>query len=184
MWTMNMNPALKQETNSLHRLQLLCPASDMTDTLFDMIGHSRFFADFTRDDIDLLSQFMQIYRAEPGETIIHEGDSDDFMLLVLEGVINIVKIDNSGERRSMTYVGPGATLGEMSMIDGEPRFATCIAVDASKFSVLSRDSMVRIIATEPTLGAKILIKLVTLLSQRLRETCSNLLHCLEHSDTV
>jgi hypothetical protein len=37
---------------------------------------------------------------------------------------------------------------------------------------------------EPALGAKILIKLVTLLSQRLRETSSSLLHYLERSETV
>jgi CRP-like cAMP-binding protein len=67
----------------------------------------------------------------------------------------------------------------MSMIDGEPRFATCIAVDSTTFSVLSRDNMVKIILEEPSLGSKILIKLVTLLSQRLRSTSSNLLHYLE-----
>ena len=79
----------------------------------------------------------------------------------------------------MTIVGAGATLGEMSMIDGEPRFATCVALEPSTFAVLSRDSMVKIIIEEPALGSKILIKLVTLLSQRLRATSSNLLHYLE-----
>ena len=39
--------------------------------------------------------------------------------------------------------------------------------------------MVKIIIEEPALGSKILIKLVTLLSQRLRATSSNLLHYLE-----
>ena len=39
--------------------------------------------------------------------------------------------------------------------------------------------MVQIILEEPSLGAKILIKLVTLLSQRLRKTSSNLLHYME-----
>jgi CRP-like cAMP-binding protein len=67
----------------------------------------------------------------------------------------------------------------MSMIDGEPRYASCVAVDTTTFSVLSRDSMVKIILEEPGLGSKILIKLVTMLSQRLRATSSNLLHYLE-----
>jgi hypothetical protein len=39
--------------------------------------------------------------------------------------------------------------------------------------------MVRIILEEPSLGAKLLIKLVTLLSQRLRQTSSTLLHYME-----
>jgi hypothetical protein len=39
--------------------------------------------------------------------------------------------------------------------------------------------MVRIILEEPSLGAKLLIKLVTLLSQRLRQTSSTLLQYME-----
>jgi hypothetical protein len=39
--------------------------------------------------------------------------------------------------------------------------------------------MVKIILEEPGLGSKILIKLVTMMSQRLRSTSSNLLHYLE-----
>lgn len=179
---MTANPA--DDISVLSQLENLGSASSMVDVLFNSLGHSRFFEDFTRDNITSLSQFMQVYRAEPGQTIIREGATDDYMLFILEGLVNIVKTDANGDRRSMTYVGPGATLGEMSMIDGEPRFASCIAIDATIISVFSRDSMVRIIMEEPSLGAKILIKLVTLLSQRLRETSSSLLHYLERSDAV
>lgn len=170
--------------SELGKLTCLGSASSMVDVLLEMLGQSKFFEDFTLEDILKLSQFMMVYRANAGDTIIREGDTDDFMLFILEGLINIVKTDANGERRPMTTVGPGATLGEMSMIDGEPRFATCIAIDATTFSVFCRDSMVRIIIEEPALGAKILIKLVTLLSQRLRDTSSNLLYYLERSDTV
>jgi CRP/FNR family cyclic AMP-dependent transcriptional regulator len=168
----------------LNDLKCLGPAESMVDALLDMLGHTKFFEDFTREDIGLLARFMQVYIAEPGQIIIREGDVDDYMLFLMEGRINIVKTDTNGERRSMTSVGPGGTLGEMSMIDGEPRFATCIAIDSTIFSVFSRDNMVRIIMEQPALGAKILIKLVTLLSQRLRDTSSNLLHYLEKSETV
>lgn len=79
----------------------------------------------------------------------------------------------------MTSVAPGMTLGEMSMIDGEPRFATCIAMDVTTFAMLTRDAMVNIILEKPSLGAKILIKLVTMLSQRLRQTSARLLQFME-----
>jgi len=144
-----------------------------------MIGHSRFFVDFSSDDMRMLGGFMQIFRAAPGNMIIREGDVDDYMLLIIHGKVDIVKTDKRGVTQAMTSVGPGMTLGEMSMIDGEPRFATCIAVEPTTFAVLSRDAMVRIILEQPSLGAKLLIKLVTLLSQRLRQTSSTLLHYME-----
>ncbi|MGV3590437.1 MAG: Crp/Fnr family transcriptional regulator [Gammaproteobacteria bacterium] len=174
----------KESGNEPGKLKCLGPASAMVDILFEMIGKSKFFEDFTLDDIRNLSRFMTVYRAESGATIIREGDMDDYMLFILEGRINIVKTDANGERHAMSSVGPGTTLGEMSMIDGEPRFATCIAVDATTFSVFARNSMVRIIMEEPHLGAKVLIKLVTLLSQRLRDTSSSLLHYLQRTETV
>jgi len=151
----------------------------MVQQIFEMIGHSKFFSDFTRQDVERLTAFMQVYRAEANQTIIREGDVDDNLLLIVEGRVEIAKTDANGDRRTMTVVSAGATLGEMSMIDGEPRFATCVALEETTFAVLSRDSMVRIIIEEPALGSKILIKLVTLLSQRLRATSSNLLQHLE-----
>lgn len=177
-------PAHPEPGKEPDKLKCLGPASAMVDVLFEMIGRSKFFEDFTLDDIRKLSRFMTVYRAEPGATIIREGDADDYMLFILEGRINIVKTDANGERHAMSSVGPGTTLGEMSMIDGEPRFATCIAVDATTFSVFARNSMVHIIMEEPHLGAKVLIKLVTLLSQRLRDTSSSLLHYLQRTETV
>ena len=164
----------------LQTLQHVGEAETIVEQIFEMIGHSRFFSDFTREDVEQLAAFMQIYRANTGEMIIREGEVDDYLILIIEGRVEISKADSQGESHPMTSVGPGATLGEMSMIDGEPRFATCVALEPTTFAVLSRDNMVRIIIEEPSLGSKILIKLVTLLSQRLRATSANLLHFLEN----
>jgi len=174
------NSDLQAPQNALlTTLEHLGEGTALAQQIFDMIGHSKFFADFTRDDIQRLTAFMQIYRAEATQMMIREGDVDDYMLLIIQGRVEIVKIDSHGHLQPMTTVGAGATLGEMSMIDGEPRFATCMALEPTTFAVLTRDSMVQIILEEPGLGAKVLVKLVTLLSQRLRQTSSSLLQYME-----
>lgn len=173
------DPIQAPQNALLPTLEHLGEGTALALQIFEMIGHSKFFADFTREDVSQLTAFMQAYRANPGQMIIREGDIDDYMLLIIQGTVDIVKTDSHGKSQRMTTVGPGATLGEMSMIDGEPRFANCIALEPTIFCALSRDSMVQIILEEPSLGSKILIKLVTLLSQRLRRTSSNLLHYME-----
>jgi CRP/FNR family cyclic AMP-dependent transcriptional regulator len=167
------------QNSLLKSLENLGEGTALAQQIYDMIGRSRFFDDFSREDVQLLAGFMQVYRAEPGSMIIREGDVDDYMLLIIQGRIEIVKTDSHGHLQPMTTVGPGATLGEMSMIDGEARFATCMALEPATFAVLSRDSMVQIILEEPSLGAKVLVKLVTLLSQRLRQTSFSLLQYME-----
>jgi CRP-like cAMP-binding protein len=82
----------------------------------------------------------------------------------------------------MAVVEAGQSLGEMSMIDGEPRFATCVATQPTLIAVLHRESLARIIVEQPMLGAKILMELVLMLSQRLRATGERLLGLMdEHS---
>src|SRR6266571_4357590 len=65
---------------------------------------------------------------------------------------------------------PGAEI----IRDGEPRFASCIAAESCLVAALSRESLARIILEQPTLGAKVLMELVLMLSQRLRQTSTKL----------
>ena len=143
-----------------------------------------FFAEFSREDISILSGYMDVYRAQAGETIIRENDGGDFMLLIIEGSVDIFKQGLRAGQQHMTSVGPGMTLGEMSMIDGEPRFATCVATETTVFAVLHRDDMAKIILDHPSLGSKILVKLVSMLSARLRQTSARLLQHMERGIMV
>ncbi len=161
--------------NRLATLEHLGSGAVIAEQIFGMIGHSPFFAELDRDDVGVLAGFMQVYRAQPGETIIHEGDPGDYMVLLIQGQIDILKKGQRKNEQHMTSVLPGMTVGEMSMIDGEPRFATCIAKETATFAVLTRDNTLKILLERPKLGAKIMIKLVTLLSQRLRQTSQKLL---------
>jgi len=98
---------------------------------------------------------------------------------MIEGEVDIYKNDHLGLRKRIAIVGAGKTIGEMSMIDGEPRFSSCIAATPLIFSVLTRDNLTRIISEQPMLGAKILMELVVMLSQRLRQTGLKLVELME-----
>jgi CRP/FNR family cyclic AMP-dependent transcriptional regulator len=168
-----------QSAELLSHIEDLGTGQVYADQIFELVGHSPFFSEFTREDIGLLADYMRVYRAQGGQALIREGDEGDFMLLIISGAVDIYKNSAQGERQLMTNVLPGMTLGEMSMIDGEPRFATCIATDMTTFAVLTRDSMAKIILEKPSLGSKILIKLVEMLSQRLRQTSARLMQYME-----
>jgi CRP-like cAMP-binding protein len=54
-----------------------------------------------------------------------------------------------------------------------------VAVEPLLVAVLDRESLARIIVEQPLLGAKILMELVLMLSQRLRATSDRLMQLLE-----
>ncbi len=173
--------ATEDETGQSHlqHLERVGKGAAIANEIFGLVGRSQFFAEFSREDISILAGYMDVYRAQAGETIIRENDGGDFMLLVIEGAVDIFKKSMRGEQQHMTNVGLGMTLGEMSMIDGEPRFATCIVTEPTVFAVLHREDMAKIILDHPSLGSKILVKLVSMLSSRLRQTSARLLQYME-----
>ncbi len=155
-------------------LAFLGDASSFVDRILEIIEHIRLFEDFEREDIRKLAAGLRCYRAPAGAALIREGDSGDFMVFLLDGQCEIVKNDPTGLPQRIGLAGPGKILGEMSMIDGEPRFASCIALGDTLFAMIDRDGLSRIIADDPRFGIKILLELVLLLSQRLRATSSRL----------
>jgi len=103
------------------------------------------------------------------------------MLMLIEGKVEVLKRDRWNTPQLIAQVEAGKTLGEMSMIDGEPRFATCVAIEPTLVAVLDRENLARIIVEQPMLGAKILMELVLMLSQRLRTTSGRLLQLIDEN---
>ena len=63
----------------------------IAEELGTLLGRAPLFADFTREDVKSLSEYMGVYRAQSGDTIIREGDVGDFMLLIIRGEVDILK---------------------------------------------------------------------------------------------
>ena len=160
--------------------EFLGDATPHVDHIRGIIEHLRLFEDSERDEIVVLASYLACYRAPPGSRIIREGDEGDFMVLILDGSVDIVKIDPEiGVTVRVGQAGIGKILGEMSLVDGERRFATCMALAPVLFAVLDRDSLSRIITDAPQVGIKLLMQLILLLNQRLRIASGELMRCLK-----
>jgi CRP/FNR family cyclic AMP-dependent transcriptional regulator len=145
---------------------------------------------FTLEELDTLAQAVWFVRAQPGRVLVREGERGDWMLLVLDGTVDVTKrpvtrkgvapaADAPPER--LAVLCPGAAVGEMSMLDGEPRFATCTAIEPVEAAILTRAAIAGLIRDHPTVGAKLLVKLTQLLAQRLRNTTHQMMRLIENN---
>jgi len=162
----------------LAHLQHLGEATQFASQIHVLIPRCRLLENFSAAEVRALAHFMEVFRAEAGTEIIREGDGGDFMLLIVEGRVEVQKRDSSNMPQVIAVADGGRTLGEMSMLDGEPRFATCVAIEPTTVAVLDRERLARIIVEQPMLGSKILMELVLMLSQRLRATSTRLMQAL------
>ena len=175
---------MPERPQQLAHLEHLGDATEFAAKMQALIPKCNLLENFSTAEVQALAHFMHAYRAETGVEIIREGDGGDFMLMLIEGRAEVYKRDRWNTPQLLATVEAGRTLGEMSMIDGDARFATCLAAEPTLIAVLDRESLARIIVEQPLLGAKILMELVLMLSQRLRNTSERLLGMLDEQQAA
>jgi CRP/FNR family cyclic AMP-dependent transcriptional regulator len=159
-------------------------AREFADQMHRTIASTPLLEDFTLAEIRDLGEQMLVFEADGGTSVIVQGEPGDYLVILISGTMEVSRLDRQDRPSRIAVVQEGHALGEMSMLDGEPRFASCIALEPTRFAVLDRATLTWLIQHEPRLGAKILVKLVHLLAQRLRNTSSKLVTYMEASRSL
>lgn len=88
---------------------------------------------------------LVLVRAAPGQVLIAEGEVGRWMMLILSGTVDVTKVGvhkpDDGpaveEVSRLAVIRRGSTIGEMSMLDGDPRYATCTAITEVEAGLLT-----------------------------------------------
>ena len=94
------------------------------------------------------------------------GDAGDGCYRVEDGLLKASVIAPGGGERILAILGPGAIVGELSMIDGAPRSASVSALREAKLTFVSRAAFEAFGQANPELYRHVM----TLLARRLRDT--------------
>lgn len=83
---------------------------------------------------------VQRREAAPGEVLFEEGDEADAAYLILDGEVDIYRKSGNQEILLAT-LKRGDIVGEMSLIDNQPRMASARIKSDTKMTVISRDDL-------------------------------------------
>ncbi|RYF37853.1 MAG: cyclic nucleotide-binding domain-containing protein, partial [Comamonadaceae bacterium] len=131
----------------------------------------------SQDEAMTVVSYMIPHRIAAGTTFIKEGDIADtaYMLLLLEGEVTVESIVVS--RRSpvtVTVLGPGSLVGEMGLVDGHARFASCTASTNVQCAILTRNALEKLSEDHPRTAVKLMFAVSLRISERLRDTSEKL----------
>ncbi|MGN9843856.1 Crp/Fnr family transcriptional regulator [Nonomuraea sp. H19] len=88
-----------------------------------------FLSMLTDEDRAAVRAAGRIRRWERGTTVINEGDTSDWVLVLLDGRVKVSSHTSGGTEVVLAIRGPGGLLGELTAIDGSPRSATVTALE-------------------------------------------------------
>lgn len=101
-----------------------------------------------------------------GMALDRGGENDQALFLVVTGCLGVFLEDEHGTRRLVAHVPAGETVGEMSLISGEPHSAKLVALRDTELLRVSPEGFNTLIARHP----RVMLNLLRLLVKRLHHT--------------
>jgi CRP/FNR family cyclic AMP-dependent transcriptional regulator len=141
----------------------------------NLIDATSWANEFSFAQIQKLAGYIDVYQVPKDTVLFYEGDKNAYLVLIVKGQIHVVKFDSSRNPRHITTLGPGKTIGEMGLIDGEPRSASAVTASDTTLLVMTMEKFGRLMGEWPRVGTILVLKIAKLISQYLRQTSGRLI---------
>lgn len=152
------------------------------DVDIDRLDRFEVFEGLDNTGLEKLADAIDSRHYVAGETLIVEGETTRRLYVVLEGRVEVLKTDQSGEKRRLAVLEPETVLGEHGFVLDEPRTATVRALDDVDALALEGGSFDRLDADHPTIARQIEHNLLKMLAHRQTEINRELLEVLDETE--
>jgi small-conductance mechanosensitive channel/CRP-like cAMP-binding protein len=117
----------------------------------DALHGVELFSNLEDADLDVLAKGMTHRLFAAGERLVKQGDAGDSLFLIASGEVGVVLAVDGAERQVATLRG-GDVLGELSLMTGESRAATCIALRDTEAHEISHALFEDLLKAKPALA--------------------------------
>lgn len=102
----------------------------------------KLFSEISNEEFTSIAKQITKLELKAGTTIIQQGNTDSSMYILAEGLVKVlIKTDKHKELLTVAKLSPGSYFGEMSLLIGEPRSATVVAVTDCVVYEITKDFM-------------------------------------------
>lgn len=128
------------------------------------LTRAELFRSLQEPDINSILARAVVKRVARGAPILRRGDPNSGMVIVMSGRVRVSVVSEDGKEVTLTVLGHGEALGEMSLLDGEPSSADVTAHEDCVLLVIERGHFLNLLRQNNSLC----LHLMTILTRRLR----------------
>jgi CRP/FNR family cyclic AMP-dependent transcriptional regulator len=130
-----------------------------------LLRHLPIFSRLPEEQLAKVARVARYRRVPRSTPIVHAGDPTDSLYVLVNGSIKVMNTNEEGREVILSILGPGEFFGEMGMIDGSPRSATVVSIEACEVITIAKEDFGRVLSENYEIALHIMKSLV----QRLRE---------------
>jgi len=125
------------------------------------------FQGFTPAELDAVAKVLKPERLAPGTVLFREGGRATACFIVVEGRVR-VSLERGAKAMQLAMLGRGELIGQMALLDGSRRSATCAAAEAALVLKLDRDEFELLFRSGAPFALKFVDSLTRMLVAQLR----------------
>lgn len=127
------------------------------------------FRGLSQDVIAGIAALADVRTYLGGDVIVRQFDRNSDLIILLEGNARITGMD--GE--TIAEFGPGSVIGEIALVDDEPRSATVTAMHEVKVAVIPSRALRAVMDMDPHIGKVVMTNIARVLCRRMRTMNAN-----------
>lgn len=99
------------------------------------------FDGLTPNELLSAADYFKASKCAPDASICRQGDPSTCMCIIHAGAVSFRQINSNRKTIELTRLRKGRAFGEMTVLDGDRRTASCIAVSQCSLLMLARGSL-------------------------------------------
>ena len=128
------------------------------------------FRELDKNELEIVHKYVFEQSVKKDSILFAEGMPGELLYVIISGCVEIIKETKNNGKMVLATIGANDIVGEMSLIDSEPRSATGRTSEDSVLLVINKQSFHEILKSDPRIAAKVLMGLLKIISKRLRVT--------------
>jgi CRP-like cAMP-binding protein len=122
------------------------------------------------DELQKLAASASLVNYASGQTIFQKGDAGESLMAVVTGRVKICAFSAEGKELILNIIDPGSLFGEIAVLDGKPRSADAVTLEATVLLVLERKHLMPFLASDSAIAGR----MIAVLCERVRQTSGQL----------
>ncbi len=114
------------------------------------------FAELTAEQLSYIDAGARVQSFPRSAVIITQGDVSDSLFILLSGRLKVYGAGENGREILFDFIEPYGFVGELSLLDGQPRSASVMTMEASKLAILSKEHLLYCLERYPAINLALL----------------------------
>ncbi|GAB6098365.1 Crp/Fnr family transcriptional regulator [Halanaerocella petrolearia] len=123
------------------------------------------FQDLNKQELKEIDRITYKETYQKNEIIFLEEEIGDAIYIIVDGLVKVFKMDETGREKTLSLLSKSDFFGEMALLDNNLRSASVKAIKDCQVLVIEKSKFKQVVAEYPEIS----LKIIAILSQRLRK---------------